>query len=75
MWEEVSYLSVYTNIIQKLKEAGYTTYRLQREKLIGQSTMTKIRNGEPISTKTIDTICRLAGCQPGDIIKYVNEKR
>ena len=58
------------DIIATLKEAGYTTYRLRSEKLIGEATMTKLRKGELVSWNNIDTICSLLNCQPGDLIEY-----
>lgn len=61
---------VYRNILGRLKEAGYTTSRLRREKILAEITLTAIRNGHPVNTTTIDTICRLLQCQPGDILEY-----
>lgn len=65
---------VYKNVLELLKSAGYTSYRLRKEKLIPQKTLTAIRNNEPINTKTIDVICRLANCQPVDIMEYIPDK-
>lgn len=62
---------VFGPIMQMLSEHGYSSYRLRREKLLPEGTLSRIRNGEPINTTTIDTICRLCDCQPGDILKYV----
>lgn len=36
---------VYKNVLEKLKESGYSTYRIKQEKLIAQATLTKIRAG------------------------------
>ena len=60
----------YLDIMGKLSEAGYSSYRIQQEKLIPSSTLTRIRNQEPINTTTIDTVCRLCECQPGDLMIY-----
>ena len=62
---------VFGPIMQMLSEHGYSSYRLRKEKLLPEGTLSRIRNGEPINTTTIDTICRLCDCQPGDILKYV----
>lgn len=59
------------DIIAQLKEAGYTTYRLRKEKLIGEATLTKIRNTYLVSWENINTICKLLHCQPGDLLEYV----
>ena len=61
------------DVLAKLKSAGYSTTRIRNEKLIGQSYLQQIRRGEMVSWKTIDTICRLLQCQPGDIIEFVKE--
>ena len=59
------------DILAALKEKGYTSTRIREEKLIGQSYLQQIRHGELVSWKTIDTICRLLNCQPGDLVEYV----
>lgn len=61
------------NVLQMLKESGYNTNRLRKEKLIGEATIQKLRQGELVSWATINTICTLLNCQPGDIIEYVEE--
>ena len=66
---------VYKNVLEKLKEAGYSTYRIKQEKLIAQATLTKIRAGEPVHLTTIDTICKLLNCQPNDIMEYKPDER
>lgn len=64
---------VYKNVIERLKKAGYSTYVLLKEKHISQRTLTAIRHNKPINITTVDTICKLTGCQPGDILEYINE--
>jgi putative transcriptional regulator len=61
------------DIIAALKDKGYTTYKIQKEKLLSQSTLQKLRNKEPIAWANIEIICRLLNCQPGDILEYVGE--
>lgn len=65
---------VYKDIIKKLKEAGYTATRIREEKLISESTMSRIRRGESISTNTIDIVCKLTGCKVEDILEYVSDE-
>jgi len=66
---------VYTDILKMLSESGWSTYRVAKEHLLSPSTIDRIRNGSPINTTTIDTICRLCECQPGDIMRYIPDKR
>lgn len=61
------------NILDALKENGYSQNRIRNEKLIGQATLTQLRRGELVSWKTIETICKLLNCQPGDILAYESE--
>ncbi len=61
------------DIMAELKKCGYSSARIREEKLIGQSYLQQIRHGELVSWKTLDMICSLLDCQPGDIIEYVRE--
>ena len=65
---------IYKDILEKLKQAGYTTYILKKEGLIGQATLTSLRNGKPINTATLDTICELLNCQPGEVVEFKPNK-
>lgn len=57
-------------ILPALKAIGYTQTRIREEKLIGQATLSQLRKGELVSWATIETLCRLLECQPGDILEY-----
>ena len=59
------------DILEKLKEIGYSTYKLRKDKLIGEAQIQKIRNGELASKETLNTICKLLNCQPGEILEYI----
>lgn len=61
---------VYQEILQKLAAKGWSSYRLRREKVLPESVLTRIRNGESITTDTVNKICELLDCQPGDIMKW-----
>lgn len=61
------------DVLEALKDAGYSSTRLRKEKLMGESYMTQLRHGEMVSWKTIETICRLLNCQPGDLVEYAPE--
>ena len=63
------------DVLETLKEAGYNTTRLRKEKLLNESTIQYIREGKPVGTKALNTICRLLDMQPGNIIKYVDEEK
>ena len=59
------------DVLQALKKAGYSTYRLQREKLLSAGTVQKIRSGDvSLSIEIVNTICGLLECQPGDLLEW-----
>lgn len=61
------------NVLNALKNKGYSSTRIREEKLIGQSYLQQLRHGELVSWKTLDTICTLLDCQPGDLIEHVKD--
>ena len=61
------------DILEALRDRGYSQNWIRKEKLIGQATLTQLRHGELVSWKTIDTLCKLLDCQPGDLVEYVGE--
>ena len=61
------------DVIAALKEAGYNTTRIRKDKIMGEAMLQKIRSGQMVSWATLETICDLLGCQPGDLLEYVRE--
>ena len=59
------------DIMEALKQRGYTSYQLRKEKIIGERQIQQIRNGEIVSVACLDKLCRLLNCQPGDLIQYM----
>lgn len=62
------------DILDALKQVGFSSYKIRKDKLIGEAQMQKIRIGEIASKDTLNTICRLLNCQPGDILEYVPDE-
>ncbi len=62
------------NVLETLKESGYNSTRILKENLISQSAMQKMRKNEMVGIKTIEKLCELLDMQPGNIIKYVENK-
>ncbi|MBE6772286.1 MAG: helix-turn-helix transcriptional regulator [Ruminococcaceae bacterium] len=61
------------DVLAELKNAGYNTSKLRKDKLLSESTIQKFRNKLSVSWENIETLCRLLKVQPGDIIEYVEE--
>ena len=61
------------DVLAALKEAGYSSYRLRKEKLLSESTLQKLRDGIIVSTDIIEQLCGLLNCQPGDLLEHKAE--
>jgi putative transcriptional regulator len=59
------------DVLDALKTAGYSTYRLRKDKLLGQSQMQLIRDGAVVYGDCLNKLCELLNLQPGDIIEYI----
>lgn len=63
------------NLLESLKSKGYTTYKIRKEKILGESTVQKMRTGTLLSWAELNTVCSLLDCQPGDLVEYVPDTR
>ena len=63
-------ISYRIDVLASLKEHGYTTTRLRKEKLLAESTIQQLRGKKLVSWTNIDRLCALLNCQPGDILEY-----
>jgi len=63
------------DVIAKLKEAGYNTSTIRKEKIMGESMLQKIRSGQMVSWAVLEVLCELLDCQPGDIVEYVKTEK
>ncbi len=60
------------DILQMLKESGYNTNYLRKNKLLSESTIQKIRNGDTsLTLKNLDVICSMLEMQPGDVVEFI----
>ncbi len=59
------------DVLESLRESGYTTTKLRKEKLLGENAIQSLRHGDMVGMIALDKICTLLDMQPGNIIKYV----
>ena len=57
------------DVLSALKEAGYNTNRIRKEAMLQ-----KIRSGQMPSWATLETICSLLDCQPGELIAFSRDE-
>lgn len=62
------------DVLAALKEAGYSTYKLRKEKIFGEATIQKMRACDPVSLANVEALCKLLGCQPGNLLEYVPDE-
>ena len=61
------------DILTALKEAGYNTNRLRKEKLLSEGVIQALRENKYISLQNVSKICELLNCQPGDLLEYIKD--
>lgn len=63
------------DILAALKEAGYNTTRLRKEKLLSEGVIQSLRENKYIALQNISKICELLDCQPAELLEYVEENQ
>lgn len=61
---------VYKDILAKLSEAGYNTTIIRKEKILSESTLTKIRNNEPIRLDSLELISKLTSEPIENLVEF-----
>ena len=61
-------------IAQALKEKGYNSTKLRKEKLLGENAIQSLRKDEMVGIIALEKLCSILEMQPGDIIEYTPEK-
>ena len=63
------------NILKRLKDAGYSSYRLRQEKILSEGTLQKMRSGNiSITLESLGVVCEILECQPGDLVEWIKGK-
>ena len=63
----------YRPLFQTRKDKKITSYRLQKEGF-SRATYYSIRQGNSVSTNTINQLCKLLHCGVSDIIEYIDDE-
>lgn len=62
------------DVLELLKDKGFTSYKLRKDKLISQGALQKIREGKLLSWHELDQVCSMLECQPGDLVQHEPEE-
>ena len=63
------------DVLVALKDAGYNTNRLRKEKLLAEGVIQSLRENKPISWANLAKICTLLNIQPGDLLESVDDEQ
>lgn len=61
----------YSPFFQTLKERKESTYTMIHKYNISSSLINRLRNNKPISTTTLNDLCRILKCNVDDILVYI----
>lgn len=62
---------VYMPFWRTLKASSETTYTLIKEHHISSSTIDKLRKNKPVTTTTLNDLCRILNCAVSDVAEYI----
>lgn len=63
------------DILDALKNNGYSSYRIRKDKILNNTQTQKLRDNEPITFDVLDKLCILLDCQPGDLLEYIPDTK
>ena len=61
----------YAHFWDTLKNSPESTYTLVKHHRISSSTLDKLRKNKPLTTTTINDLCRILNCRVEDIMEYI----
>ena len=65
----------YAPFYQTLKAKKMTTYQLIRDYGVSRSLLDRLKHNKPISTVTLDDLCRFLDCRVEDILLYTPDEK
>lgn len=63
----------YEPLYKTMKEKNISTYKLINTYGISRSLLDRLKHNKPITTVTIDDLCKILDCNVEDILKYEKE--
>lgn len=59
------------DVLKALKDKGYSTYTIRKNKIFTEAQLQNIRENKLLTHDVFNKLCALLQCQPGDILEYV----
>ena len=63
----------YEPLYRTLKEKGVSTYKLINDYGVSRSLLDRLKHNRPISTVTLDDLCKILHCKVEDILIFTEE--
>ena len=63
----------YEPLYKTLKAKGISTYKLINEHGISRSLLDRLKHNRPISTVTLNDLCRILHCRVEDILVFIED--
>ena len=64
----------YEPLYRTMKEKNISTYKLIHQYGVSRSLLDRLKHNKPISTVTLNDLCRFLDCRVEDILVYVEEE-
>ena len=63
----------YKPFYETIKRKNITTYKLVNQYGVSRSLLDRLKHNKPISTVTLNDLCRICECRVEDIIEYIED--
>lgn len=63
----------YNPLYRTMKEKNVSTYKLVKDYNISRSLHDRLKHNKPISTVTLNDLCKILDCRVEDILEYIAE--
>lgn len=64
---------IYEPLYETMKTKGISTYKLVNTYGMSRSLLDRLKHNKPISTVTLNDLCKILDCEVQDILKYVRD--
>lgn len=70
-------MMIEVRIDERLEERGRSFYWLSKQTGISHTTLWRLKKGKALGINfvTLEKICQALECEPGDVLRFKNEKR
>lgn len=66
---------IYEPLWRTMRERGFTTYTLRVKYEISNSTVQRLKKNMPVSTNTLDMLCKILNCSLPDIAEHIPDEQ